>query len=58
MWIADILVALLGLYGVFGIAAAIWGIKQQKKDKSCAIGMTGKGNEKVKTHIALQQNQS
>ena len=32
MWIADILVALMGLYGVFGIAAGIWSIKQQKKD--------------------------
>lgn len=32
MWIADVLVALLGLYGVFGIAAGIWCIIQQKKD--------------------------
>lgn len=32
MWIADILVALLGLYGVFGIAAAFWGINNRKKD--------------------------
>ena len=32
MWIADILVALMGLYGVFGIAAGMWSIKQQKKD--------------------------
>lgn len=32
MWIADILVALLGLYGVFGISAGIWGINYRHDD--------------------------
>ena len=32
MWIADILVALLGLYGVFGIASGIWGIRHRRGD--------------------------
>ncbi len=29
MWIADILVALMGLYGVFGIAVGIWSIRHR-----------------------------
>lgn len=32
MWIADILVALMGFYGVFGIAAAIWCIRHRRGD--------------------------
>lgn len=32
MWIADILTALLGLYGVFGIAAGICDIRHRRGD--------------------------
>ena len=33
MWLADILVTLMGLFGVFGIAAGIWGIMDNRRER-------------------------
>ena len=50
MWIADILVALMGLYGVFGIAAGIWSIRHRHERQQLTIKQAAPSAERAKDY--------